>query len=96
MPDTLRRHLASVCELYRVDPDELRGPGKARHLCEARRDLLYRLTVLERWSLNQAGRKVGGRDHTSVMYNVRVFAEANGWPPKASLVALREAEEQAA
>lgn len=89
---TLTRHVEAVCQTYGVDRPGLLGPRKARKLVEARRELIYRLAVIEGWSTSVTGRMVGRRDHTTILYNVRSFAIALGWPPKTSIHALRAAE----
>lgn len=86
---TLDRHLTEVCKQYGVDRKSLLGPSKEQHLLGPRRKLLYRLAVDEGISTSVTGRMVGKRDHSTVLYNVWLEAEANGWPPRTSILTLR-------
>lgn len=88
-PTTLDTHTSAICQQFGVERKALLGPGKQRKLVEPRRKLLYRLAVDEGISTSVTGRLVGKRDHTTVIYNVQMEAEANGWPPRTSILTLR-------
>ena len=97
-----RFHIAAIAETYRLRTKDLVGPSKEQRLCVPRRELFARL-VCEPFrtgpdgkpmfrSLPQAGRVVGKRDHTTVLYGLRKFAAENlNLPPKAPLEVIRSA-----
>jgi chromosomal replication initiation ATPase DnaA len=94
-------HIAAVLHLYPITRQALLGPTKAHIACLARRDLVARLMCIPYKfkgtkpvyrSLPQAGRIIGKRDHTTVLYGLRRYAaEAFGTHPKAGLAEIREA-----
>lgn len=91
-PSKLDIHTQALCQEHNIKRSDLLGPSKARRLVGPRRELLYRLAVIEGISTSVTGRMVGRRDHSTVIYNVQLRAEAHGWPPRTALSVLRQAE----
>lgn len=94
-------HIAAILQAYTVKRGDLLGPSKAQNHCRPRREL-FALLLCEPFgyrdgnpvyrSLPQAGKIVGRRDHTTVLYGLRRWAsEELGTPPKATLETVREA-----
>jgi chromosomal replication initiation ATPase DnaA len=86
-----RRHMAEVCAAHGLTREQMRGWNKTQKHVNARKDLWFRLVIIEQWSLPEAGRMTR-KDHTTVLYGLRRYAaEILGTPPKASLAEIREA-----
>lgn len=62
--------LAITAEYFKISVDELRGPGKARPLAQARQISMYLCRELTDLSLPKIG-ETFDRDHTTVMYAER-------------------------
>ena len=94
-------HIAAILQAYLVNRGDLLGPSKCQKHVRPRCELYARLlcepfgfrdgNVVYR-SLPQAGKIVGKRDHTTVLYGLRRYAaEMLGTAPKARLATIREA-----
>lgn len=84
------RHLTAVCEAHGFTREHIRGWKKTHDRTAARRELWFRLLVLERsFSLPEAAR-IGRKDHTTALYGLRKIAfELMGTRPKARLCEIR-------
>ncbi|MGH3888254.1 MAG: chromosomal replication initiator protein DnaA [Pseudonocardiaceae bacterium] len=60
--------MAVVAEFFGVTIDDLCGPGKTKHLAQARQIAMYLCRELTDLSLPRIGQTFGGRDHTTVMH----------------------------
>jgi chromosomal replication initiator protein len=65
---TVERIQEIVSEFYRVQPNELRGPGRSKNLNMARQVAMYLSRELTKLSLPQIGTLFGDRDHTTIMH----------------------------
>lgn len=65
---SLREDFRDTCRLLGYDPEEVRGPSKARAAVERRRAVCFLLRP--RYSLPEIGRAVN-RDHATVLYLLR-------------------------
>ena len=85
------RHMAEVCAAHGLTREQMRGWNKTQKHVNARKDLWFRLVIVEGWSFPEAGRMTR-KDHTTVLYGLRRYAaEMLGTPPKARLDEIREA-----
>lgn len=95
-------HIAAILQNYPVSKEHLLGPSKAHRHVVARRELFIRLMCTPFGfaddgspvyrSLPQAGKIVGKRDHTTVLYSIRIYAREHfGTRPKASVAEIRSA-----
>jgi chromosomal replication initiator protein len=60
-----------VTRYYKVSPNEIVGKGRRREVALARQIMMYLCRELCNASLKTIGLRLGGRDHTTVMYGVR-------------------------
>ncbi len=63
------RHLISVCAKYfDVKTSDLCGPSRKKELASARHFTAYLLLTQTKLALQEVGRLLGGRDHTSIIH----------------------------
>ena len=60
--------MAVTAEFFAVTIEDLCGPGKTKHLAQARQISMYLCRELTDLSLPRIGQIFGGRDHTTVMH----------------------------
>ena len=60
--------MAVTAEFFGVTIEDLCGPGKTKHLAQARQISMYLCRELTDLSLPRIGQTFGGRDHTTVMH----------------------------
>ncbi|HEY6425526.1 MAG TPA: chromosomal replication initiator protein DnaA [Pseudonocardiaceae bacterium] len=60
--------MAVTAEFFGVTIEDLCGPGKTKHLAQARQITMYLCRELTDLSLPRIGQTFGGRDHTTVMH----------------------------
>ena len=60
--------MAVTAEFFGVTMEDLCGPGKTKHLAQARQISMYLCRELTDLSLPRIGQTFGGRDHTTVMH----------------------------
>ncbi|MGH3786408.1 MAG: chromosomal replication initiator protein DnaA [Pseudonocardiaceae bacterium] len=60
--------MAVIAEFFGVTMDDLCGPGKTKHVAQARQIAMYLCRELTDLSLPRIGQTFGGRDHTTVMH----------------------------
>ncbi|MDQ3760673.1 MAG: chromosomal replication initiator protein DnaA [Actinomycetota bacterium] len=60
--------MAVVADFFGVTIDDLCGPGKTKHVAQARQIAMYLCRELTDLSLPRIGQTFGGRDHTTVMH----------------------------
>jgi chromosomal replication initiator protein len=58
---------SAVCRLFKVSPDELRSPSRARALAQPRMLAMYLSRRMTQSPYSEIGRYFGGRDHATVM-----------------------------
>jgi chromosomal replication initiator protein len=60
--------MAVTAEFFGLTIDDLCGPGKTKHVAQARQIAMYLCRELTDLSLPRIGQTFGGRDHTTVMH----------------------------
>jgi len=60
--------LALVCSHYELDVEEVKSASRKRPVSEARQIAMYLTRAHTKFSLNDIGRRIGKRDHTTVLY----------------------------
>lgn len=92
-PDTQTGHLhmQAVCDAHGLTRSDIRGWSKKREMVYPRRELWFRLMILERsFSYPEAG-MLTRKDHTTVLYGLRQYcAGLMGTRPNAPIRELRE------
>jgi chromosomal replication initiator protein len=73
---TVERVAERVGRYFRVEPRQLRGPGRSRNTLLPRQVGMYLARRLTRLSLGQIGAYFGGRDHSTVLHACRKVEEA--------------------
>jgi chromosomal replication initiator protein len=68
-----------IFDEHGVTPEMLKGKRQTRPISIARQEAMYRLRQLG-LTYPQIGRRLGGRDHATVIYGVRTHAKRNGLP----------------
>lgn len=67
---------------YRIEPSEMRSKRRARAVARPRQVAMYLAKKLTARSLPEIGRIFGGRDHSTVIYAVRVIEEMRATSPE--------------
>ncbi len=63
-----------VTRYYKISPNEIIGPGRRKEVAQARQVMMYLCRNLCDASLKTIGLRLGGRDHTTIIYGVREIA----------------------
>jgi hypothetical protein len=72
--------IVDACEGYEVSKAEFVSSSRKSRAVGARRLVAYRLRRELRWSLPKIARRMGGRDHTTILHHIRRYAEMHGVP----------------
>ena len=67
------RILRECCAKHRVTMQELRGPKRFVNIVWARQEAAYRMSRETRLSLSQIGKRLGDRDHTTILHAIRCY-----------------------
>lgn len=59
------------CEERCISIGQMMGPLRTKQLSMHRQELYHLLYRKGRWSLTQIGRRLGGRDHSTVLHGIR-------------------------
>lgn len=70
--------LQQVAEKHAVPIHEITGARRTKRIAYARQEVMYRARAETRLSTPQIGMRLGGRDHTTVIYGVHAHAERLG------------------
>lgn len=73
-PFRAERIIRQVAEEFGLTVDELKSPERTRRVAYPRFKAMYRLKTETELSLPAIGRRLGGRDHTTVLHGVRKWA----------------------
>jgi chromosomal replication initiator protein len=65
-----RQILNTVASYFNLKQSDLTGPTRLQNIAEARQILMYLLRHELRIQLEEIGRLLGGRDHTTIMHGV--------------------------
>jgi chromosomal replication initiation ATPase DnaA len=68
-----QRIIRDVCVKHGVSYPEIIGPRRGRPIIAARHEAMYRLSKETTLSLPAIGRRMGGKDHTTVIHAIRKF-----------------------
>lgn len=60
-----------VCAKYGISRDALVGRLRQRNICAARHEAAFRMIVEAGLTYPAAGRRLGGRDHTTILHSVK-------------------------
>lgn len=67
--------VARICKALRVHPGEVMSSRRNRKVVMARQAIMYWSVRQTQLSLPSIGRRLGGRDHTTVLHGVRAYRE---------------------
>lgn len=86
------QHLLAVAGKYYLTLAEIRSGRKVHAQARARRELWFRLVIIEGYSYPMAAKLTGGRHHTTVLSGLRKYARQKlGTPLKARKHEIRAA-----
>lgn len=86
------QHMLAICGKYALKVDQIRAPSKAHKRARARRELWFRLVILEGFSYPEAARMTRRKHHTTVLYGLRRYCnERFGTSLKATLEEMHAA-----
>jgi hypothetical protein len=64
---------------HRIGVSDIRGPSRTRHIVAARHEAVWLVhTHCQNLSTTQVGRLFGGRDHSTALNSIRLFAAKRG------------------
>jgi len=72
---TMDQIVKKICEYYNIKQGDLLGASRVRSVARPRQMAMYLCKKLTRRSLPEIARKIGGRDHTTILYGVRKIEE---------------------
>jgi len=79
MRQTVANILQEVAEDYGLTIAALKGQDRSRHITQPRQEAYYRAFVeCPHVSYPEIARRIGGRDHTTILHGVRAHCERNG------------------
>lgn len=82
---TVNAIIKRATEIYNVQREEIIGPSRTRRRVRARQYVMYHARMAGRSSLPEIGRRLGGRDHSTVIYGASAHATRHGleqpWTP---------------
>jgi hypothetical protein len=79
MRQTVANILREVAQEYGLTVAALTGQGRSRHIAWPRQEAYYRaFTECPHLSYPEIARRIGGRDHTTILHGVRAHCERNG------------------
>jgi hypothetical protein len=79
MRQTVANILREVALEHGLTVAALIGQGRSRHIAWPRQEAYYRaFTECQHLSYPEIARRIGGRDHTTVLHGVRAHCERNG------------------
>ena len=70
--DKMMADIRSICAEHGVDWEDVRGHCRKRSLVFARRAICVYLRDVRGWSFPRIGLLLDGRDHTTIIHNVRM------------------------
>jgi hypothetical protein len=70
-PITVPRIVRTVAAFYNISPAELVSPRREQKLVDARHVAMHLARVLTSRSLPDIGRRMGDRDHTTILHGIR-------------------------
>jgi len=83
-PQTLNRVvdrlIADVCFEHRVSRSELFSKTREQRIVDVRYVIYYQMLVKTNWSMTRIGKKIGGRDHSTVSHGVQKYCRMNNLP----------------
>lgn len=74
IPATTMNIIRQVAKFYGVSPVDLVSSRRTKHIMEPRQVAMYLAKTLTLRSLPEVGRRMGGRDHTTILHGVRKIA----------------------
>jgi chromosomal replication initiator protein len=72
---TLDQIIKVTCDYYHIRQADITGTSRARAVARPRQMVMYLSKTLTTRSYPEIARKLGGRDHTTVLYGVRKIEE---------------------
>ena len=72
---TLDQIIKTTCEYYNIRQADITGSSRARAVARPRQMVMFLSKTLTSRSYPEIARKLGGRDHTTVLYGVRKIEE---------------------
>ncbi len=78
---TVEKILKTVAQHYHLSVTDLRGKRRTKAVARPRQIAMYLARELTDLSFPEIGRRIGGRDHTTVMYACEKIAQALGSDP---------------
>lgn len=76
----VRDVVAIVGERHNTSPEAITSANRGRAVVKARMEAYYLSAALSGLSVSQVAKRIGHRDHTTVLHGVAVFAERHGLP----------------
>lgn len=70
--------IADAVEIYRVGEREIKGTSRVRHVVRARQYVYYHAMRRVKMSASEIGRRVGNRNHATVLYGAYAHAKRHG------------------
>ena len=70
-PPTIRNIVAEVAAFHTITADQILSPNRTHRIVRPRQIACYLARNLTKLSLSQIGKRIGGRDHTTVLHSIQ-------------------------
>lgn len=70
---TMKDIVREVAERHGLQPDDITGPSRVRSIAWPRQEAMWEARQRTKMSYPAIGRRLGGRDHATVIYGVREY-----------------------
>ncbi len=70
-PPTIRNIVAEVAAFHTITADHILSPNRTHGIVRPRQIACYLARNLTKLSLSQIGKRIGGRDHTTVLHSIQ-------------------------
>lgn len=84
--DSLEALASVTARAFEVDRRDLTGPCREPHIARARHALMWLARETTMWSAPEIGRRIGGRDHSTVLHSIRVARRLRDSDPRFRLL----------
>jgi Bacterial dnaA protein helix-turn-helix len=70
-PPTIRNIVAEVAAFHTITADQILSPNRTHRIVRPRQIACYLARHLTKLSVSQIGKRIGGRDHTTVLHSIQ-------------------------
>ena len=76
VPITVEKIISEVARTYSVSAADIRSAKRNSAVAAARRTAIYVIREITGMSMEDIGKEVGGRDHSTIVYSLKVMSKS--------------------